>query len=524
MSSEIEKILSSPPAPIPIAEETCVDVAGGWSSRISFLFGSDQFPHLASKGRVVDAKSAFQEAVPLVKEQARGILAQGIRNSSIPRPDLRTEISVPALSSRPYVSLYRMVHNGLVPGAITSSFNRVSDKLSMARQMTTEGATERPICYAGRPDSLEKCIELAGLVFQGQLRCGQEIPQENGVYQLQFAINSSLTTIPGSSEYKLTKKEYDILKQFNGQTISLKDPSGTLRHVKCKVIFFAKQFNFCTSLEKTLGASTSGKKVSDVLSANGEEIRQFLGAERASRPEISQLLHILTSYVLSTEEELFCRILLFKRAGIPLVVHCKSCVDRTSLAVAMAYALDQWETSGQLLPALPYKILQNEQYKELFFAHLSTGAMMPFYSRAGKDFNDGFGFKWQIKWAGKPLCCTQNPSMLAMMPERLKKLAFTSLFQMAILPGGALLGFRNISKHFRAWITAKDQIDHHRAFVVFCRVLGLIPLMVKCLTETILFFLFNPKLAKTLYHFSPEKILPPSTRLNGRPLLSAGEA
>lgn len=292
MNTKIEKILSIPPAPIPVTEERYADPVGGWSSRISFLHGKESFPHLAPVKEALDPKQEFKNELSnanrKVSKNTRMDVAEGVRNSSIGRPDLRTETHFPAISPVPYVTHYRMVHNGNGPGTVTSSLNRITPKVSMARQMTTTdpNGTERPICYAGRPDSWNKCVELAGLIFQGQLRCGKVIPQNDGVYQLKFTINSSLCTFPGLPETKLTKREHDILKQFNGQTISLKRPDGTLCHVKCEVIFFAKQFNFSTSLEKTLHASKSGKEVSETLSANTDEIRQFLGDEKIGRAHV----------------------------------------------------------------------------------------------------------------------------------------------------------------------------------------------------------------------------------------------
>ncbi|HSX10514.1 MAG TPA: hypothetical protein VLF94_02200 [Chlamydiales bacterium] len=522
MNSRIKKVLLTPPAPMPVEDEKCVDEAGGWRSRVSFLHGEDAFPHLANREHATDRISAFNQEIAGAKisRVAKRETALGVRNSCIARPDLRTEIEFPALSSKPYVSHYRMLHNGWVPGAVTSSLDRVTPKLTLARQMTATDpdGVERPICYSGRPDSLKKCVELAELIFQGEQRCGKAILQENGVYQLKFAINSSLSTTPGWPEHKLTKREYDILKEFNGTTVALRNLDGTLSHVKCEVIFFAKQFNVTNSLEKTLDPAMSGKEVSDQLSAKPAEIKKFLG-EKASEPEIANLIEMLRHHALSPEQALFCRILLFKRAGIPLVLHCKSNVDRTSISVSMAYALDQWEKSGKSLPTLPYLVLQEEQFKELFFAHVRTGHWMTFYSRAGDAANKGFGFQWHVNASGSPLYFSQHPSMLALMPERLKTLNFTPLCQMALIPGGTILGARNIAKHFGTWISAKDHEGNKRIFMVFCRALALIPLLVKGLIETVLLALFSPSYVETLYKLSPEKIIPNSTLINGRPLL-----
>lgn len=526
MDKIVSQTLSVPPAVVTAQEEICQEKEGGWRSRISFLHGANAFPHLGTKAEERGPHAQFH-----VETDGRGLrrkvqrdIAQGIRNSFAARPDLRTEIQFEG-QKKPYVTYYRMLHNGHVPGAVISSLDRVALKLALARQMTAlDGrGREKTVCFTGRPDTEDKALELVGMIFQGRLRCGEAVPKKNGVYQLRFAVHSALSLVPRSKECKMSEQEQKVLKALHGKTVLLPKPDGTMCPVRIEPIFFAKQMNFCTTLEKYLPSAWSGKDVSEALSASAEELERFLGPELTSRPEIEQLLGYLRGNLLP-EETLFCQILLFKRAGIPFVIHCKSNVDRTSVAASLAFAIDQWEQEGRPMPPVPYLLLRNEAFKEVFFSHISTAHWMTFYSRGGMTEESGFGFKWHQKFRRKPLYCTQNPGMLALIPERMKRVAFPSVRQMLFLPGVALIGVRPILHNFGTWITAKDETGlARRALSIFCRAIALLPLLVKALVEGIIATLIDPRLgvAKTLYHLHPDKILPASVTLNGRPLILA---
>ena len=149
---------------------------------------------------------------------------------------------------------------------------------------------------------------------------------------------------------------------------------------------------------------------------------------------------------------------------------------------------------------------------------------MTFYSRGGKTAQEGYGFKWNSKLFGMPFYFTQHPSALALVPDRLKKLYLMSMGQMALIPGGTIIGMRNIVNNFGTWITAKDQMGKKtRIITAIFRALFFVPLALKGLIEVIFLSIFNPNLKylKTLYHLSPERIIPESTSLNNRPFLFA---
>ena len=65
-------------------------------------------------------------------------------------------------------------------------------------------------------------------------------------------------------------------------------------------------------------------------------------------------------------DELFCRALLLHLLDLPVVYHCKSSIDRTSIFVALHVALKQWCALGLPIGDNPTDLLKDPRFKEFF--------------------------------------------------------------------------------------------------------------------------------------------------------------
>jgi hypothetical protein len=368
----------------------------------------------------------------------------GIKFSQIPRYSLVSATTFnedPAtpqiLRGKKFYSQTRIVHNSPLNGsvywdptkgkngefvtikdAVSSSIDRYTDTVTLARQLTYDddeiGAKET-VCYAGRPDTKKKFKELAKMIFLGE-RDQRNLRQDaNGVYQLRFVMNSVISTSSlVKDEYALITQEMAALKKFNGKTITIRDERGVKHRVKVDILFFSRQFNFLNPVERTFSTSYgyTGQQNSKDFSSPVQALEDLITPVQKQDLVNQELLRILKRNEqdnhLESIEEVFCRILLCQRANIPMAIHCRSSIDRTTIAAMLGFAIKAWAKSGGAIPARPYDLLDNPAFKELWYSSIPAGLALSPYSR------EEFGFKWQAgKWQ-----VTQNPAALRLMPER----------------------------------------------------------------------------------------------------------
>ena len=304
-----------------------------------------------------------------------------------------------------------------------SSLLRAAHGLSCGRRMKLEGAGKpmRTICYAGRPDTDYKLKELITMIFRTELKEGRldlTETQRKGEepIDLSVVINSLISTFSKQdihldgemTEYELLQREIDLLKNWQGREIEI---DGF--RVKPNIKLYYGNFNFVNALERALPDSISGRLRGQLISDSVDDLRKLIPTGQLNN-RISEALNKLELGIedgtLKSEEKLFLRILICKEAGLPTVFHCRSCVDRTTIAAAMVYDLNQWTDLGLDIPENPLKLVDTEEFKELFWGHIAHAINISSYSR-----KEG-GYKWQttpFKWF------TQHPTVLRLMPQRL---------------------------------------------------------------------------------------------------------
>lgn len=307
-----------------------------------------------------------------------------------------------------------------VKDSVISSLLRCAHGLSCARAMKL-GYTERnlrTICYAARPDTYEKLKELVTMLFWTEVKEGRINLKETPI-DLPFVINSLISTfskkdicVPGEmTEYKLLLKELNLLSEYAGTTMEIENPDDPTETIPVRLNYkiYCGNFNFVNALEKALPQSISGELRAHLISDSVDDLEALI-PENKMTLRIEKCLVKLKNSPLSSEETLLLRFLIAKEAGLPTVIHCRSCVDRTTIAAAMIYALNQWTDLSNPIPENPLDLLDNEDFKELFWDHIAHAIEISAYSR-----KEG-GYKWHttpFKWF------TQHPTVLRLMPQRL---------------------------------------------------------------------------------------------------------
>jgi len=326
-----------------------------------------------------------------------------------------------------------------VRDAITSSFNRV-EKERIAVLRLIEDQDKDPICYAGRPSTYSKTLELAKAIYlreKDSNRGIKNISQEVGkppLFEVTFLVNSVLSTssLLSAKEKKVAEEELEALQLLAQNDISFIDPdTQEALNLRFNPLFLNDQFNFMNRIEKVLPEHISGEEKSRKLSQMGkdklecmilEKLDEWRNEEDTERFKLLDSVYQVYQHILElTAEEKFC---IYDFIGhlldIPLVKHCASSTDRSSILIAFSAAVKTWikkgwsvEKEGKLAPHL---ILDDPKFKELFFAYCQTGNLIAEISRGEKG----------LKWEGGSLM--ENPALARCLPERfLKDFSFGDL-------------------------------------------------------------------------------------------------
>ncbi len=330
--------------------------------------------------------------------------------------------------------------------AITSSSDRKSPTVgNMRRIFNPQGTT---IAYTGRVDSHEKAEEQAKFLFfqeMGSKRKGiTEVKQPDGSvrYELDYVVDSVLSTpwwfgkkIPKVIAYperKYTEDELQALQQLQEKGwMEIQDPSsGKTYTVRFRPMLFSGDLNVFLRLEQFLPPSFTGESRAREISRQGFAQLKRLSMQRLEHwkqnnlfPEKTKILESslsllechMQSACLQPEEEVLHRDLVCKMLDIPIVYHCKSSTDRTSILVAISSTLQQWI---DLKLPLSDTILQDELWKELFMANWTAGHQITRYARDTKGTVNGETFHNQKLGLSISRGFTQNPIVSKLVPDR----------------------------------------------------------------------------------------------------------
>ncbi|MCK4934480.1 MAG: hypothetical protein KAR79_02725 [Simkaniaceae bacterium] len=291
-----------------------------------------------------------------------------------------------------------------IQNASASSNDRKAKELLNARIISSNDG--RAIAYTGRPDSLERAKEQATMIFLNELHSGknQGLKEEGGSYTQTYLVNSLLTPNVRSPERTFTLNEQKALKELRNEPLEIQDPKTGITHkVHFKPIFFCTPFNIVTQGDDIAPDYLSGKRLSETISEKGYEM---LG--EAHLAHIGPKLH--------PEIELLKRIQLAKKMNLPVVLHCKSSVDRTAIAAAIAAAFDQCERAGIAIFANKEETEVTEEFKELFFANGMANHPVTAMTRGAVGPVDGtklelenFGYEWGKRWMTNPQAARLAP-------------------------------------------------------------------------------------------------------------------
>ncbi len=366
--------------------------------------------------------------------------------------------------------------------AIACSFDRQVANAGNLRVVQT--ASRRSIAYAGRPDSDQKSLEQATHIFFNELTSsGKGITQTrdaqgNTIYELDYVVNSMLSTpwiwgrelpvVAVHPEREFVMNEVAALKKLaECGTIEITDPSNPARTCKVKFnpMLFSRAVNTFVELEKFLPPFITGEAAAQEISSAGFETLETTVARRRAQLQdpqkiarVDHLMSLLRAHerrkTMAPEEELITRDLLCKILNLPMVYHCKSSTDRTSLAIAISTALEQWIALGHLLPDHPKELLDDWRFKELFVANWPAGHQITRYARGA--YGNVNGERLDNKNLGLSLSrgIFQNPLVIRLLPERYlkpyplwKRAALTTSLAVPILIASAILVIPTLFRH-----------------------------------------------------------------------------
>lgn len=344
--------------------------------------------------------------------------------------------------------------------------------------------SQESICYTGRPDSPHKALEQASFIFLHELSTNKKgitqttDAQGNITYQLDYVVNSLLsapwvwrfesilTAFPEREYIENELKAFAILK--NQGAITIEDPNnpGTKYQVKFNPILFSRSLNSFNRLEKWLPPFVTGQSRAQEISGEGftslnslahqklDEMQTHLAAESSSSvkatleekiKKIHSTLQLLERHQkehhLSAEEETLVRDYLCKLLNLPVVFHCKSSLDRTSLPVAISSALKQWIELGLPEPCNITEILKDFRFKELFACNWMAGHQITGYTCNRKGTVAGSKLKTKILGFTLHRGIYQNPAVIQLVPERYlsplpteEKIKTIAIYALAIIP------------------------------------------------------------------------------------------
>ena len=344
-----------------------MDVPG--RAKVTFEFDSEvhpldelQPPRKNQKPTFENANKAAEELRQAARSEPNKKALQetrdGVHLGMAPRQNYRMNVALQGgmktYFDRPsFVSTDLFAKNSpLAQGAITSSFNRYADTVTMMRAVAAQdGSIDY---YTGRVDNLKKAQEMATFMFQAESLGLPTDPEE--VYVFPFAVQSLLSMTGG--ERTMYEQEVAAYRELAKDPVNVCMPDGKIARVRFKPICIAaNQFNYMNTAEKLLPEALSGKAAADAVQKDQNFYFRTYAREVWDELDPATRIHVQDAlYFLEHADELKPWQVIMNRAylchllKLPLVVHCKSSVDRTGIAGAMITAMTQWLQAGCRVP------------------------------------------------------------------------------------------------------------------------------------------------------------------------------
>lgn len=321
--------------------------------------------------------------------------------------------------------------------AIACSSDRKVENTGNLRVVRDAGG--QSICYTGRVDSDRKVIEQASFMFFNELHGkgkGLTLKHENGqtVYEMDYVVNSMLSIpwywsvesiIAPFPERAYIEEERKALMALQAKgPIELEDPNhpGMKYRVQFKPMLFSRSSNVFTRTEDWLPPYITGQGRSEEISEEGFAALKSAAMKRGVDTRVKRCLDALEQNLkkrtLTPQKEWLIRDYLCKLLDIPMVYHCKSSTDRTSVCVALSTALQHWIALDLPIPEKVGDLIDDYRFKELFAANWMAGHQVTRYARGAKGTVSGE--KLNNKNLGLSLGrgVPQNPLVASLVPER----------------------------------------------------------------------------------------------------------
>ncbi len=268
---------------------------------------------------------------------------------------------------------------------VSASWDRSTDDLHMAR-VHLDGDGER-ICYASRADTLKRARLQAEGIFKtehGSLTSQGINKREDGSYEMTYVVNSLTNPLklspPGAlNERESLEKEHKIYEE--SFDIQVQGGEGEVT-VHCRPIHVHHTLSVMNELSKLLDDDYSGRGLIKEINNKGYTKLKELSI---GNEEALQILEMCGEPQRTVHERLVLTDLLVKALKLPIVHHCKSVVDRTSVAVSVASVnqalIKEKGIDGVLTMLQDSK--GSQKYRELFIGFLNVQHQVSYDARIG---------------------------------------------------------------------------------------------------------------------------------------------
>ena len=414
-------------------------------------------------------------------------LKKKIGISKTPKGFFETEITYShnsELNGHSYKDAHGKYHK--IHSAISSSADREALTTQNLALVKTGG---EKLLYTGRPDSFEKAKEEALFVLshtaeipllkeaslsKANLSRSNKPPKwiegKEGItwnektkcIEFSYAIYSVMTDSTVLSWVEKNRPKEDELFLLNGEIKALaelkkgptliQDENENVFEVQFKPIFFMQGFNSWAAFK---GFSGEGHRSPPIMAQGWKELKKqkdfaektkgvaihvrkleeyFAGRTHLSNLHLFIHMHLVLSAININEE-------------LPLVLHCKSTIDRTGMGAAILTTLNQWKRLGKKIPEDLQELTDSEPFKELVRLN-----WLPIWNERARFSRDHEGICFGLG-------ASRNPILLECLPKRcLKKSKSTARW----IASGIVAAINTIGIRLKLlWISLEPLFYNH---------------------------------------------------------------
>ncbi|MBP9841294.1 MAG: hypothetical protein KBC64_02580 [Simkaniaceae bacterium] len=325
----------------------------------------------------------------------------------------------------------------VIENASASSGDRTNEHVLSMRGIYRNG---RLVCATGRPDTLLRSQELSEFIPFGDTFVVQSLMSPLGI-----------TRFTGFNEKASTEAE-----------------AKALEHLPHKPFLFVRPINLFSLLEYILPKRFSGRLLAEKISKRTHlEFKKYIYARWSSfsaseQKCIEDCLYFLEKGNLLPEEEILLRDLLCKFVGLPIVYHCKSSTDRTTVATSISCALAGWNRPFPKIGErfAPHLLTQDPDFQKEALEHSKNLLPITLLSRGAE------GFSWGQGLASNPTAVRLLPKELTRPTKKGIRFVLATLIYFIALPLNILalpftedkwIVFKKIINPYNAWKAFADR-------------------------------------------------------------------